>query len=334
MITLEYRGATALLDLLTQVKQGHYPSSEEISAVLDQNAFYVEYYSQWNGINRAKIVEVFENFSRPEWQPDHPVQAGMARGWRIALEYLELLRTNLEKFSAIDTSTVIERTSPYLPQGTPLDASAYLTVDGFNSGFQYQDGMGLSILMLDQVESVLRTISHELHHRGFSYWASRDPIRQAVLVEHSGREVAVRHIQNLLMEGMANYYCSPMHIDRETMGPALISRLEQLQRDRTALLTQAAEIFAQSMAPDADYEACQQACEALMIDYGGILPAGHMIGQWMIERMSQVHPQEAVIACVKSLADFLPLYNQAARQVGDPLFETSAVEQFSQVWHG
>lgn len=332
MLKIEYQGALALLALFRKVNQGIHPSQEEISAALDQNDFYINYYCQWKGVDRAMIVDTFERFSRPDWQPDHPVQAGMARGWRYALEHLDLLQANLDKFKAIDASAVIERTARFLPEGTPLDAFACFTVDGFNGGFQFQGGMGLSILMFDRVETVLRTISHELHHLGFGYWAARDPDRQAALAEKNGRQVALKHVQNLLMEGMANYYCSPMHIDRETMSPALVGRLEQLQCDRSALLAQAAGVFAQCMAADADVEACQQACESLMIDFGGILPAGHMIGQWMVEIMSQAHPQEAIVGCVKSLQDFLPLYNQAASRAGAQQFEPEGVEQFRQIW--
>lgn len=332
MLTIEYHGAFELLKLLKQVQEGFHPSHEEISAVLDQNAFYVDYYCQWKGITREKIVEVLDSFSRPEWQPEHPVQAGMARGWRYAVEHLDGLQNNLEKFKTIDASTVIRQTASFLPEGTPLDAFACFTVDGFNGGFQYQGGMGLSILMFDRVETVLTTISHELHHLGFNYWASRDPVRKSVMAEQNAQSVAVHHVQNLLLEGLANYYCSPMRVNHETMSPALIGRIEQLQRDEASLLEQAAAVFSQSIAPDADYEACKQASESLMVDYNGFLPAGHMIGQRMIEIMSQVHEQADIVACVKSLPSFLPLYNQAASRAGSPLFDPASVERFAQIW--
>lgn len=332
MLTIEYRGAFELLELFRQIQQGKHPTQDQISAVLDQNAFYVAYYCQWKGITREKIAEVLVSFSQPEWQPEHPVQAGMARGWRFALKNLDMLHANLEKFKAIDASAVIEHTARFLPDDTPLDSFACFTVDGFNGGFQYRGGMGLSILMFDRVETVLTTISHELHHVGFNYWSSRDPVRKTVMSEQSGRQVAMLHVQNLLLEGMANYYCSPMRINRETMSPALVGRIEQLQREEATLLAQAADIFARAMAADADFAACQKDCEALMVDYQGILPAGHMIGQRMVEIMSQVHERAAIVDCVKSLPSFLPLYNQAARQAGAQVFDPAAVERFSQIW--
>lgn len=332
MLTIESRGASAFLEMLVLYQQGLHPTTADISAVLGQNAFYMDYYCRWNGVTSEKVINALNNFSRLEWQPDHPVLAGMVRGWRFALDHLDELHSNLATFKAIDANAVIAHTARFLPEGTPLDACVHFTVDGFNGGFQFQDGIGLSILHYNRKEALLQTIAHELHHLGFGYWAQHDPTRQAVLSEQSGRQVAVRHIQNLLLEGMANFYCSPMVIDRETMGPALIRKLEQFQRDDHALLTQAADVFAQAMTPDADYEACKRAGEALMIDWEGIQPAGHYIGQRMIEIMSEVHEQEAIVACVQSLPAFLPLYNQAACQVGAPLFDAPSIDRFCHIW--
>jgi hypothetical protein len=35
---------------------------------------------------------------------------------------------------------------------------------------------------------------------------------------------------------------------------------------------------------------------------------------------------------VQTLPDFLPLYNQAARQAGAYLYDPDVVEQFSRIW--
>ena len=332
MLTIESHGASSLLELLALYHQDRHPTQADISAALDQNEFYMDYYCQWNGVTPEKVSDALDNFSHPEWQPDHPVLAGMVRGWRYALEHLDELKGNLAIAQSIDANAMIEHTARFLPDGTPLDTSVHFTIDGFNGGFQFQDGIALSILHFNSKDVILRTIAHELHHLGFGYWAQRNSIRQAVLAEQSGRQVALRHIQNLLLEGMANFYCSPMVIDRETMGPRLVGKLEQFQCDDLALLTQATDVFAQAMAPDADYEACTRACEGLMIDWEGIQPAGHYIGQRMIEIMSQVHGQEAIVACVQSLPDFLLLYNQAACHAGPPVFDAPSVERFSQIW--
>lgn len=72
--------------------------------------------------------------------------------------------------------------------------------------------------------------------------------------------------------------------------------------------------------------------KSLAIDPEGVEPIGHYIGARMVEIMSQVHSRGRIVGCVQSLADFLPLYNQAAQQAGAYLYDSGAVELFSRIW--
>ncbi|MFZ6030656.1 MAG: DUF5700 domain-containing putative Zn-dependent protease [Chloroflexota bacterium] len=332
MLTIECLGAQSLFDVLKNSRLGQYPSQAEISSVLDANAFFVDYYCQWKGVTRQNIGETVQRFAEPSWQSEHPVLAGLARGFHFALENLEELQAGLDNLKGLDASALAEQTATFLPPDTPLDATIHYTVDGFNGGFQFQDGIGLSLLHFNHPDQLGPVIRHELHHVGFGYWAVHDPIRQAILTEISGRAVAVRHAQNLLAEGLANFYCSPLKADLAHMPAAVIAKLEHFAREDRLLLAQASDILTKALTPGADFQACQRAYDEIAVDLEGIQPAGHYIGARMVEIMSQVHSTESIVACVCSLPNFLVRYNQAAEQTGAPLFDPTAVVQFGQLW--
>jgi hypothetical protein len=63
-----------------------------------------------------------------------------------------------------------------------------------------------------------------------------------------------------------------------------------------------------------------------------MLPAGHYLGARMVGTMAQVHPREAIVHCVRDLAAFLPLYNEAALKVGAYGFDAELVDGFSRLW--
>ncbi len=332
MLTIEYLGAQTLFDVLNRLRQGQTSTEAEICLALDANAFFVNYYSQWNGVTRQNIGETLQHFAQPDWQTDHPVLAGLRRGFHFALEHLNELQSSLNNLKGLDASTLTEQTAAFLPPDTPLEATIHYTVDGFNGGFQFQGGIGLSLLHFNHPDQLGPVIRHELHHVGFGYWAARDPIRQAILNEMSGRAVAVRHVQNLLAEGLANFYCSPLKAESAHMPAVVVAKLEHFAREDRLLLAQAGDVLAKALAPGADYQACQIAYDEIAVDLEGIQPAGHYIGARMVEIMSQVHSTEAIVACVCSLPDFLALYNRAAEQTGAPLFDPTAVAQFGQLW--
>lgn len=100
--------------------------------------------------------------------------------------------------------------------------------------------MGISLLTgMSDKKSFEDAVAHELHHVGFHFWSTQDAVRQSILDEQSGRTVAVLHIQNLLSEGMANYYCTPEYVFRELSEVQPIdpfqARLLRFQKDENKL---------------------------------------------------------------------------------------------------
>ena len=331
MLSIESTGAQSILDFLKHPdKPG---SGSDVRQILEVNQFFVDYYCQWSGINFENLVELLTCFNQPGWQATSPVLEALSQGFHHAATEIDVLQRKLNFLKGVDPSGLMYRALAHLPAGTPVNSVIHLTIDRFNGGFQFRGEIGLSLLQdITNPDSFSAIVSHELHHAGFRYWAEKDLVRQELAREESCRSVAVQHVENLLSEGLANFYCSPMKIDPEKMSPALVARLEQLQRDEHDLLTQAVHLLTASLAPDADRTECQQAYNELAIDLNGIQPAGHYLGARMVEIMSQVHPHERIIECVRSLPDFPALYNLAAEKIGMPVFDPVAVNQFRKLW--
>jgi hypothetical protein len=331
-LTVELDGARALLALLVRVQKGSIPIETELQSVVAANKFFLDFYCQWKGVNLESLKALLYRFNQPEWKPSVPVLAALAKGFRQVAKEAHRLQTKLDSLKNVNPSAIADQVLAHLPGGTPLQSTIHITIDGFNGGFQDQGKMGLSLLSnVTDPARFASAVAHELHHVGFMYWAERDPIRQTVLKERSGHAIAMRHVQNLLAEGLAIFYCSSdMPMDNETTKYG--TKLAIYRREETSLFAQAEDLLRLSLASDADFEACSQAFEAIAIDPDGILPIAHYLGARMVEVMDRFHPHEWIIECVQSLQHFLPLYNQAAQNINAFSYDPIVVEQFCQIW--
>lgn len=333
MLTIDLEEAKSLLALLHRIQKGSIPTETELRLVLAANEFFVDFYRQWEGITQDSLTEILRYLHQPDWTPSTPVLSALTKGFRQALEELDLLQTKLTFLMSVDASAIADHVLAHLPPGTPLRSVIHITIDGFNGGFIHQREIGLSLLGdITNPEKFETGIAHELHHIGFLYWAERDPIRQAILQEQSGRAIAVRHVQNLLSEGLAIFYCSPEMIQQDRVTGTHAAKLERYRQEESRLFAQAEKVLALSLNRDADFTVCRQAFEAIAIDPDGVLPIAHYLGARMIETMSRSHSKESIIECVRSLPHFLPLYNRAARDIGAFTYNPSVIEQFSQMF--
>ena len=339
MLTVNVDGAEVLLNFLNRVHIGSHITESEKQSVLAANKFFVDYYCQWDGVTQENLSAAMYNFAQPQWSPSVRVLDALSQGFRQAVNDINMLKGKLDFLQNIDTTTLTDRVVPYLPPDTPLQSTIHITIDSFNGGFQYQGEMGLSVLKdITNPERFETFVAHELHHVGFSYWAERDLIRLALLREHSCRGVAVRHVQNLLSEGLAIFYCSPFPSQDETSAIAestLVqhqAKLAKYRREELTLFTHAENVLAMCLEANADYPTCQKAYDSIAIDLDFIEPMGHYIGARMVEIMNQFHPLEHIVMCTQSLHSFLPLYNQAAENAGAFVFNPAIVRQFSRIF--
>ena len=341
MLTIDLNGAQALLGLMKDIQDGRDPDESVMEAVLATNAFFVDFYSGWEGCDRETIRQVIHHFYQPEKVPAGALPQRLAEGFREAAEKGDLMRSRMAWLGTIDASDIAERVLAFLPDGTPLDSIIHITVDLFNSAFVCQNEMGVSLLHgATDRQAFEKAVMHELHHVGFHFWSDRDDDRVRLLRGETGRAVAVMHIQNLLMEGMANYYCAPESVFRESSDTAVLkdtdpyqARLTRLQREEKTLFAQAEDILTLCLKPDAEYEACLEAFNTIALDMEDMmLPAGHYLGARMVQTLAQVYPRERILEYVKRLQEFLPSYNEAARKSGGFVFSEPLVEQFNQLW--
>jgi hypothetical protein len=338
MLTIDVEGAQALLRLLQRAREGHPVGEAELEETLDANAFFTDFYSRWEGSSRQIIREVIRQFDRPEEVPAGILPTRLAEGLRQAADEMDLLQGRLSWLREIDAANIVERVLAFLPTNTPLDSVIHITVDLFNNAFAYQGEMGVSLLkgMADR-ETFEDAVSHELHHVGLHFWSEQDTVRQTLLQERSGRAVAVLHVENLLSEGMANYYCTPKCVFRESspesVANAYQARLARLQRDEGRLFARAAAILDMCLEHEAEHESCWNAFKSLALDMEeAMLPAGHYLGARMVQTMEQAHPRKMVVDCVRHLPRFLPLYNEAARKAGAFVFDPRLIDTFGQLF--
>ena len=333
MLTIHIEGARKLLAFLTRTSSGNPPADAELRAMLDSNQFFMDFYSRWKGVTRERLIETMLRFHQPDYQPESPVLSALAKGFARAIVENERMQASLDFLRAANPSIIVEGVLAYLPAHTPLQSAIQITIDGFNGGFQYQGQMGWSLLSdITSPAQFEPGIAHELHHVGFAYWAERDPIRQSLLNEKSGKSVAVRHVQNLLSEGLAMYYCSPNMLMEDKVPKTYACKLASYKKDERLLFVRSEKLLTLALKPGANYATCNQALEAISIDFDGILPIGHYLGARMVEIMNQHHPQERIVECVQSLVRFLPLYNQAARKSGEFVYDPTIVEQVNQIF--
>ncbi len=338
MLTIDLQGAQALLDLLQRVAAGHPAGETDLEEVLAANAFFVDFYSRWDGCDRETIVQAMRHFGDPEQVPPGLVPTRLAEGLRQAVGEMDLLESRLSWLREIDPSSIAGRVLAFLPAGTPLDSAIHITVDLCNNAFVSQREMGVSLLKgMEDRRTFEDAVAHELHHVGLRFWGAQDAVRQALLQERSGRAVAVLHVENLLSEGMANCYVTPGYVFRaspeEPPADPFQARLARLQREEGKLFAQAEAILAMSLEVGAEHEPCWEALKTIAFDMEEfLLPAGHYLGARMVQTMEQVHPRHLVLECARSLPQFLPLYNEAARKVGAFVFGAQPVERFARLW--
>jgi hypothetical protein len=337
MLAIDMEGARKLCALLKHVRRGETLSDALLQDVLANNAFFVDYYSQWEGLDNQTIADALVQFDEPG-RNTASLADRLAEGFRQTADEMDVIENRMDWLAKVDPTKVSDRVLAFVPRGTPLDSIIHITVDAINGAFVHRDEMGVSLLKGATDRSTFEdAVAHELHHVCFRFWAGRDRARQNLKQEHSGRTVAVLHVENLLSEGMANYYCTPRYVletrpDR-LPGDAYVTKLARLRREEDQLFSKAEAILGTSLEPDADYGNCLKAYESLALDMEDFqLPAAHYLGARMVQLIDKEYPRERIVECVQDLSRFLPLYNKAAEQIAGYRFNPSLVRKFSQLF--
>jgi len=177
MITIEDDGAAMFLDLVeTSIREDRRIRVEEARRLLSTRgmSFAHSAYERLLGLTRDDMVSMLVNLGSEQPVNTDPVKLRFEEGFRscYSLEAVSRLRREVEAVLNLDFGAAEQKALMYLPAGTPIESTVYLTVDAFNPGMVRGGDVGRSILHgLDDIS--MDHMAHEFHHAGLMSCLSR-----------------------------------------------------------------------------------------------------------------------------------------------------------------
>jgi len=241
------------------------------------------------------------------------------------VERIAELRGNVEKILGIDFEGAEMMALSFLPPGTVIECTVYLTVDAFNPGMVWEGGMGRSILSPVRDGGDLSLIAHEFHHLGFGYWFSRSPaLERAFRGERTHDSVAARLVLHLIMEGMANHFCTPgMVRPGPGRSPRVNEKITRYEREFRGMLGEVTSLLADCVAGREPLERCEGRLMDIVLDRERVLPKVHFLGARVIE-LFEGDPEmgrDEIVGLCRNPQKFLLMYNKVAEKSDLPVVE-------------
>ena len=113
-----------LLPFLSHIHAGKEVDPARLEDVLSANKFFVDFYSSWDGCTRDILRQALVSFDQPELLSAGLFPSRLAKGFRQALDEIEIVQQRLTWLQELDLSRVAERILDFLPADTPLDRSS------------------------------------------------------------------------------------------------------------------------------------------------------------------------------------------------------------------
>lgn len=339
-VTVEREGVDALLSLLEVASRSHALSEADVHRCILLNSYFIEFYCGWEGVTVEGLSQILRDLAGPARFEPNSVLAKLRAGFMEAIPKLGALRNRASSLQQMDFTAIENRVRRYLPEGTPIDSAIHLTIDEFNGAFQHAGEMGISLSRpFSDPAAFTDVLSHELHHLGFRYWATRDSRRQLLLSEDSARSVAVGFVENLLFEGMAVKFFTSNQFSPDATGlvpeePSTEYRLkvEGFRRNENTLFKHAEALLRDCLTDSADLEHCRRSAQGFLVDLQGVQPSGHYLGWRMVDTMSTEQENASIVDNIRDLSHFLEQYNHAAEIQGTYHFGDDVVRLFSSAW--
>jgi len=337
VITIKSNGVAKLLELLENVvRSGRGPTGEEINNVLstESMSFMIRAYSQTPEFSREGYEAILSNLTKPNPTSKGLILSKLEEGLRSCLNYEKIvfLRQRLDKIVKLDFAKAEQTALKYLRPKTPIKTTIYLTIDGFNTGMMFEGNASLSILMFDPDKFDVAGFSHELHHTGFEYWIKRNPKLQALLKDKLYEGIIAKLIVNLLSEGLANYFCSPMMLHPPENAPEkLKEKIIKYEQNLNQMIQDIWSLLSDCLSKIVPVESCKDRLMKILLDPEGMLPPIHFVGGRIIETFDKdpkINRSEIINLC-KQPAHFFALYSQVAKKHGMPAFPENLVEKIS-----
>jgi hypothetical protein len=209
----------------------------------------------------------------------------------------------------------------YLPAGTVIESTVYLTVDAFNPGMVRGGDIGRSILHgLDGIS--MDHMAHEFHHAGVMSCLSRRPgLARLAVGADTREEVAAQLVLHIVSEGLANHYCTPNMVKAgEHKSPKANEKILGYERNQSVMLEEAWSLIKNCLDGAEPLEEYKERLMAILIDRESILPKVHFIGEKIIsvlENDPEIEFKEIVDLCLHP-ENLLTLYMVPAARLGLP----------------
>lgn len=333
MIVVEADGALVFLDVLEgSLRSGRPLSDGEVDRVLSTGfmSFMLDAYSSLVGLTRADVASFLRSLGGESPVSVDPVKSMFEDGFRSCYDVKRIaeLRGNVEKILEIDFEGAERMALSFLPSGTVIECTIYLTVDAFNPGMVWEGGMGRSILSPVRDGGDISLLAHEFHHLGFGYWVSRSPaLERAFRGERAHDSVAARLVLHLIMEGMANHFCTPSMV-RPGPGrsPRVNEKVTRYEREFRGMLGEVTSLLADCVARREPVERCEGRLIDIVLDKERVLPKVHFLGAKIME-LFDGDPEmgrEEIVGLCRNPQKFLSMYNKVAEKSDLPFIEDEA----------
>lgn len=293
MITIEDDGASMFLDLVeASIREGRHITVEEAERLLSTKAmlFTLSAYEKLLGLTRDDMVSVLVNLGS-----EHPVNIDSVKlrfeeGFRscYSLEAATRLRREVDAALSTDFGVAERKALMYLPAGTVIESTVYLTVDAFNSGMVRGGDVGRSIIRgLDDIS--MDHMAHEFHHAGLMNCLSRRPgIAGLAVSADAPEEVAAQLVCHLVSEGLANHYCTPNMVKAgEHKSPEANEKIRGYERNLYSMLEEAWRLVRDCLDGEEPLEKCRERLMGILLDQEAILPKVHFIGEKIISMLEE-----------------------------------------------
>ena len=326
MITIEDDGAAMFLDLVeTSIREDRRITVEEARRLLSTRgmSFTLSAYERLLGLTRDDMVSMLVNLGSEQPVNADPVKLRFEEGFRscYSLEAVSRLRREVEAVLNLDFGAAEQKALMYLPAGTVIESTVYLTVDAFNPGMVRGGDVGRSILHgLDDIS--MDHMAHEFHHAGLMSCLSRR-LGLARLAESADTPegVAAQLVIHLISEGLANHYCTPNMVKAgEHKSPEANEKIRGYEQNQNEMLEEAWNLIRDCLDGEASMEEYKDRLMAILIDRESILPKVHFIGERIIsvlEDYPEIGLKDIVELCLFP-ENLVALYAEPAARLGLP----------------
>lgn len=342
MLRLESEGASLFLDLVEGSINGRRPTEEEIDRLLSTGSFdfMVRAYSKMLGLSREDFAAAIRALVSESPAHSDPLKAIFEEGLRSCRdqEKITQLRERLDKFLEADFGEAERIALSYLPQGTPMESTIFLTVDSFNPGMVYEGDIGLSVLSVDPENLDTGYLAHELHHVGFRHWVCRDPELIGAFGEpKTPGDIAVKLILHLISEGLANHFCTPEMV---RAGPGGSERKNEkiriYEESLEQILGEVWSLVSDCLLGREPLGICEERLRDMVLDRDRVLPKVHFIGERIVSLLDLdpgIERHELIELCRRP-QDFIWLYRKIAERNYLPEPSKEAGEALSALFLG